>query len=363
MASLPPFVPLDHWRRRTQQIIEGLLERIDDLSVSDYPAPAPIQVIEFLQDFLRVLSGEVDKAGSENKLRLLSSLVQDLGIFLEWLDNAHTGQTPRGLVQVLKDLMDRMVPNFRVVARPQPEYNYSIIDLGLLLKKLVDQFVPLSKQTAFQRYLGSPVKLISFPRIERDNLLAHAIFGHELGHPIADEFLSEEAKDPDHKADQTRIQQLITDFLDHHSATASLDAGEKLQRKTKIFKTVLEVRKRALEELISDAVGILIFGPSALFSMFELLWSGNWDAKPAPDDWYPPSRMRMRLMLKLLEDLGWAQAFSTLAQGSISPPYIATAQGFIDEAKNLVLVTSDESAIDRDQILKIAYDWMRSGLV
>jgi hypothetical protein len=363
MPNPPPFVPLDHWRRRTHQLAEGLLQRVDELSVWDYPAATATHVIEFLQDFLRVVGAEVEKAGSEDRLRIFSSLVEELAVFLEWLDNAHIGQTPRSLVQVLEDLIRRMEPNSRVIARPQAEYNYSISDLDVGLKNLVVQFVPKSKQGGFQRFLECPIKLISFPRIDRDNLLSHAIFGHELGHPVATAFLDKEAQGDKHKTDQTKVQQVISEFLEQSPTTAALSDEAKLQRKTRIFKRVLEVRKRALEELISDAVGIMIFGPSALFSMFELLWSGNWDAKPESDDWYPPSRMRIRLMLERLDDLSWPQALTGLAEDAISKPYISTGQSFIQEARNLALTKTDDTVIEEDPILKIAYDWMRSGLV
>lgn len=102
MPDPAAFDPLEHWRRRTRQYVGGLLQRIDELSVSDYPAATPNQVIKFLLDFLGVIDAEIGKATSEDKLRVLSQIVQSLGVFIQWLDNAHTGQTPRGLVQLLK---------------------------------------------------------------------------------------------------------------------------------------------------------------------------------------------------------------------------------------------------------------------
>lgn len=161
--------------------------------MSDYPAATPNQVIKFLQDFLVVIDAEIDKAVSEDKLRVLSQITQDLGNFMQWLDNAHTGQTPRGPVQLLKDMMNGLTPDSRVIACPRADYNYSILDLGQHIKGLVQRFVPLSKQPAFDEHIATPIKLILFPRIERDNVLTHAIFGHELGHPIATEFLTKEA--------------------------------------------------------------------------------------------------------------------------------------------------------------------------
>lgn len=166
-----------YWKRYAHLLRGGLLQRVDELSVSDYPAETPNEVIRFLQDFLKELGVLIDKTSSEDKLRAFSALVQTLAHSLDWLDNAHTGQTPRGLVKVLKDLFDHMAPGSRVVARPQAEYNYSIADLGAYFQRLVNDYIPASRQGEFTEHLSTPLKLISFPRIERDNLLAHAIFG------------------------------------------------------------------------------------------------------------------------------------------------------------------------------------------
>lgn len=356
------FTPLEHWRRRTRQYVAGLRQRIDELSVSDHPAQTPAEVISFLQDFLRVIDAEVDKGGSEDKLRILSQITQQLGTFVQWLDNAHTGQTPRGLVQLLKDMMDGLAPDSRVIASPGAEYNYSILDLGQLLKGLVQKFVPLSKQSGFDRHLSKPIKLILFPRIERDNVLTHAIFGHELGHPIATEFLSAEVSDPTYSTAQTAIQQQIDAYVAGMPDAASLTPAQTLDRVTLMFKGVLELRKRALEELISDAVGILLFGPSAFFAMFEVLWVGNWDSPPQHDGWYPPSRMRVRLALQLLDDLGWPQAIDQMQADPIAGAYAKAALAFLTEGRNLVAAATDEQAIAAEPVLKIAYDWMRGSL-
>lgn len=355
------FSPLEHWRRRTRQYVAGLLQRIDELSVSDYPAATPNQVITFLQDFLGAIDAEIGKAGSEDKLRVLSQLTQELGTFVQWLDNAHTGQTPRGLVQLLKDMMDRLAPDSRVIACPRADYNYSILELGQHINGLVQKFVPLSKQPSFASHLARPIKLILFPRIERDNILTHAIFGHELGHPIATEFLNAEVGDPAYSAAQTTIQQQIEAYVSGLPKASSMDATQKLDLVTRLLKGALVIRKRALEELISDAVGILLFGPSAFFAMFEVLWVGNWDSPPKHDSWYPPSRMRLRLCLTLLDDLGWPQALDQIQGDTIAGPYAKAVIDFLNEARNLASVTADEQAIEAEPVLKIAYDWMRGS--
>lgn len=354
------FSPIEHWRRRTRQYVGGLLQRIDELSVSDYPAATPNQVIKFLQDFLDVIDSEIHKATSEDKLRVLSQLTHELGTFVQWLDNAHTGQTPRGPVQLLKHMMDGLAPGSRVIACPRADYNYSILELGQHINGLVQKFVPLSKQPSFAEHVAKPIKLVLFPRIERDNVLTHAIFGHELGHPIATEFLTAEGGDPAFNAAQTTIQQQVDAVVTARPNAATMDATQKLDLATRLVRAVLEIRKRALEELISDAVGILLFGPSAFFAMFEVFWVGNWDSPPKHDSWYPPSRMRIRMGLQLLDDLGWPQAIDQMKDDAVAGVYAKAVLEFLSATRSLATATTDEQAIDGDPILKIAYGWMRS---
>jgi hypothetical protein len=354
----PGFDAAAYWRRHSHSLVGGLLQRVEELSVSDFPADTPNDVIQFLRDFLAELGQLIDKTASQDKLRSFCGLVQQLSQSLDWLDNAHTGQTPRGLVLVLKHLIDQLQPGARVVARPQAEYNYSIGDLGNYFQSLVKQYIPHSRQPIFDSQLAAPLKLISFPRIERDNLLAHAIFGHELGHPIASEFLAHEQGEADYKRRQSDVQREVASLIANRGIT---DEEDKLQQQAFILERVLQVRTRALEELVSDTVGMLVFGAPAFFSMYELLWSGNWDSIPSSPAWYPPSRMRVRLMigigdeLKLFTDL-WSQC-STDAQA-----YVDATRAFVDDARQLVAATPDRDAIAGDPVLKLAYDWAESAL-
>ncbi len=358
----PIYEPLQHLKCHTLLLKEGLLQRIDELSVSDYPATTPNQIICFLQVFLTNIGELIEKAISDDELKSLSALIRNLGIFLEWLDNAHTDQTPRGLVQLLRDIIDRMVSTSQVIARPQAQYNYSIFDLGLYMGKLVEYYIPHSKQADFKEYLASPIKLISFPRIERDNLLAHAIFGHELGHPIASEYLDIENEDDNYKETCRQLEQQVSDLVNTKSVELKIDDSDKLKFKTELFQEILQIRKRALEELISDAVGILIFGPSAFFACYELFWSSNLDAEPAPSEFYPPPRMRIRFMLNLIEETGFYNKFSQIESNQDIASYINVTQTFFEGAKQLSAVKKDQDEIEKNPVLRIAYNSMKESL-
>lgn len=56
---------LQHLKSHTHLLKDGLLQRIDELSVSDYPDETPNQIIGFLQDFLTGLGEVIEKSTSE----------------------------------------------------------------------------------------------------------------------------------------------------------------------------------------------------------------------------------------------------------------------------------------------------------
>lgn len=160
-------------------------------------------------------------------------------------------------------------------------------------------------------------------------MLAHAIFGHELGHPIASDYLASEVKD------YKELKNQVSGLVDKELEKSTVDDDDKLKFKAELFKQILKIRKRALEELISDAVGIFIFGPSAFFAFFELFLSSNLDAEPISDEFYPPPRMRMRLMLELMEKDVFNNQFSQLENDQVIASYVKTTQTFLENAKQL----------------------------
>lgn len=355
------FDTLDYWRRRTHQLREGLLRRIDDLSASDYPEASASYIIEFLLAFFEELGARIDKASSEQELRFISQLIQTSGIFLQWLDNAHTAQTPRALALLLKELMDRMQPQSVVLVVPQAEYNYGINDLGPKLKWYVEEFIPHSRQSRFEKFVNAPLKLVAFPRIERDNLRAHAIFGHELGHPVADDFLDWEALQPEGKNAQAEANAKVAQLVETSLKSRPDLADRALEISVRTLDRVLEIRNRALQELVSDAVGIHIFGPSALFAMHELLWHGDWDLPPQQPQWYPPSRMRLRLMLQVLDEKKSLELL-TSCEGSIAKKYMADVAAFIQHSRAIAGETTDQSALKSEPDVLIAYEWVAASL-
>ena len=123
----------------------------------------------------------------------------------------------------------------------------------------------------------------------------------------------------------------------------------------------MEIRNRAIQELVSDAVGIYIFGPSALFAMHELLWHGDWDQPPRAPQWYPPSRMRLRLMLQVLDETKSLEAL-TSCEGETAKKYMADVAAFIEHSRSIARETTDQATVTSEPDVAIAYEWVSASL-
>lgn len=354
----PAVAMLDYWKSRTLLLSEGFRTRLRELAASDYPDNTPLDVIEFLVALTEELDRKVLSATAERELVVLAKAIQDFAPTLDWLDNAHSGQTPPCLVDMLLDIAKKLEPGTLVVARPHTSYTYSIRDARALFTKYVDFYVDASKQQALKDRLRFPIKLISFPRIERDDVLSHTIFGHELGHPIIEKWLALDTMSATYHQAQQVAKAKVEEYIKQQYPT--YDDHQRVVATAELLDDVMEVRSRALEEIVSDAVAVFLFGPSAFLGLYESLWGPSWDAVPSrQEDWYPPSRMRIRRMLRLMDELNLVEPWLDQRVGAYAE-YADAVRSFMESAQALAADTSDIAAINNDPLLKAGYEWMES---
>lgn len=362
MANPTGFVSLDQHKLHAQALRQGLHERLDEILVSDFPASSPESVLTLLQEVLEFLRAEINAADNDDTLSMYCFVLRIIGGWLVFFDNAGTEQTPRGLVQLLENLMPHLAPNATILLWPQADYNYSIRDLSQLIANATELLIPeKQRQPLLARFKG-PLKLMSFPRIERDNILMHAVLGHEIGHPVAESYLAEEERSEDY---QKALLEAAAFSQKYVKAKLGPDAAgtESLKLGTEVLKHLIELRKRALQEMLSDAVAICSFGPSALFALFEFLRTAGWDRPPMPTQFYPPSRRRLRYALQITDRLGYCTALSTAAnQNTRAKPAALGAIGLIDHVRELAAQTKDQEEINRDELCAYAYAWVDASL-
>ncbi|MBR7940987.1 hypothetical protein KDW60_30120 [Burkholderia cenocepacia] len=348
-----------YFKVRVAVLVNSLKNRFDELTSRDFPNSSPNEVIALIKQALTAI-GEQVKVADEKILPLIFSLLRTYQEVLSYLDNAHTEQTPRGLVRILRDLLNRVSAGARFVASPQSAYNYGIVDVQPYLVTPLTNLLPASELHALPPISLSRIHLILFPRAERDNILVHAVFGHEIGHLIATEFLSEEENEPDFQAG---FQSVLEQISKTDPAPPETDPMAVLRRRAEIANRVAQIRKRAMEELISDYVGAMLFGPSALLASYEIFLLNPIDLVPSGSDLYPPSRYRLRFLLDAIEKEGFINALTQCGAADAScSAHMASALTHFQRIAAIVADQTDLNALKSDVLIDAAYGWVKNSL-
>ncbi|HEM7879478.1 TPA: hypothetical protein U2L31_005918 [Burkholderia contaminans] len=353
------YVDADYSRHRVALFLDGVKTRFEELKSRDFPNSTPIEIIDLIKTILKLISESLPQADGK-LLPLIFSLLTTYQELLGYLDNAHTDQTPRGLVCILRQLLQKTSTGSAFFASPQSAYNYGIADVQPYIIGPLKNLLKQQDLQTLPNIANSPIRLILFPRAERDNIFAHAVFGHEIGHIIAADFLAQEASTTDF---QTALKNAVDEAVTRSPAPQSNNQISGFIHRGRVQSHLTEIRKRAMEELISDYVGALLFGPSALFASYEIFSFDDLDITPGQPKYYPPSRYRLRFVLTALREEGFIDTIETLANSESENPHITSLKAAIERISSLAAVTDDIQALAVDPIIDVAYKWVTTSLV
>lgn len=122
-----------------------------------------------------------------------------------------------------------------------------------------------------------------------------------------------------------------------------------IQVRTSLVGQVLDIRRRGLEELLSDSIAVQMLGPSAIFATHEIFMTSDLDYLPEDDSWYPPDRYRLRLMLKVSNELGsWPALRKACPQ----------IQHYLEYIEKVIDADTDKRALNKNPLVRISYEWI-----
>ena len=247
---------------------------------------------------------------------------------------------------------------------PQWDYNYSILtsnlyDYYLKLLSPYEAYDLGKKVTEVLTPLGRSFYVVFFPSIERKNILLHCALGHEIGHLKAREYLTDREQGVLQAIRDKIIPIVEAEIKEKYSDVPPLMQQSIYQRlaQSKIERAT-HAWRRGLEELLSDTVGTILFGPALLFSIFEITNQDltGLDKIPGTDNnFYPSWRMRLRNILEALRTFGFYPLPSDEGLEPVKDVINAVNQRF-KVIEDIVKDTKDKTSISEDSILKIAYD-------
>ena len=285
--------------------------------VSDSPealAHALSRVCDYLEDVATTILGQIDWDEDESPeddlqiLRTLDDLLHEISARLRYVEGATTARLPWSVIAALERLVTSLLPNAQVLLRPQWHYNYGshVADLRQALIQTLEAFtLTLERDVAGDvlKPIPRPFHILTFPALERKNILLHSLLGHEIGHLLVADRANETAKQ--------RFLQSIRTEIHSHTRAQLVPTGRVVPNYLGPEQSFLNIRnfneagacwQRGITELLADVVGAALFGPAALFSALEMAMQEGLDIAPSEKtDHYPPWRMRLRLIWQTIQ--------------------------------------------------------------
>lgn len=313
---------------------------------------------------------EEDIIETETLLQFIDYLIKELGSHIRYAYGARTLKLPWHIINSLESFVDQLLPGTNIMLGPQWKYNYSIlpVDLYEIYYNSLYEFQDYTPNIELEQILKSlpkPFHLVSFPSIEKENVLLHCLIGHEIGHLYTKDYVSREKQKIFLETIRPYIEKISTNKVRSRSPEETPDLFFKQQLQKQIqfdLNSVISYWRKGLEEIIADIVGVLLFGPAVLFSTLEIACQHELDIIPSPESkFYPPWRMRLREILNILEDsenkffpLPNNYQFSEKTKESMLSTY--------NSIKELTLNTSDQEAISQNEIRKISYNEIKKEI-
>lgn len=274
------------------------VERARDLRAAEFPAEGPAELADTIERLGRALIDALLEIAARNPWAeedtdLLQQDVprawEDAEFILQGVELVSSDRVPAEMYGPVVALARKFHENARVVLWTEPDYNYSIIptDIFLVLAQAFGSIIlnPSVMKSCLEHEKNGPIFLISLAAAERPNIFGYVLLGHEIGHLAAESILRDE-----------KAERVTRDLVARLTA-----AGE--QNPKALVPDAMEVRRRALEELIADTVGVHLLGPAMLFACWNLAAHepDGLDLEPTREhEWYPPWRTRLRHMHEYL---------------------------------------------------------------
>ena len=303
---------IDYARERC----EALFTEIDKLGQKNYPARQSQEIlfrfIEGANKQIRLNLDEIEKDTEiretlkpeelEQRVKRYCKFLPYLCNLLEYIEGSEIENTPAELIKPLRRLTKVRLPKAEVIFRSYSQLNYSYAPLTKLLREAFkdDTF------SGFVQSLPNFFAVISFPKVEANNVLLHCMVAHEIGHGLYQEKNLEDTLIKLVKIDDIldeltkKIVESESNKQDVSGKTSVTDAytTDSLSVKGILTDAINRIIKNWVEELAGDAFGICLFGPGYFFAFVNFVSAIKYLKSSSYT--HPSPRIRMELMCHLL---------------------------------------------------------------
>lgn len=307
--------------------IETLTQRLNNLSLENFPTPSGEKLVSLFirgaQRFANLLErNAVDRLDEIKDTESIEGVVRRIGdsaailySYLEYIEAFRFEKTRSEVILPFELLMKEHFDESKndiFVFYPQWEFNFSYLNLKGQLRKILFITTKQDDDEFFKEMTGR-IAIISFPALERDNILALVVLAHELAHyfDIDPDFLDYRiSNSPDVKkaltAPSNEIQSWIENWI---KASKELNPAPKswppefadILHRSRIMGKLEDSIPFWLRELTADISAARFFGIGFYLGARELF---SLIATPI-DSPYPPNSKRLAEIareIKQIED-------------------------------------------------------------
>ena len=202
------------------------------------------------------------------------TLLSILHMFLGDIVNSQSQYTPAPFIPCLENLVEKYIPGGYIIVKSAWNFNYSFAEISQYIKNML-VYSGISIDNDFPEHLV----YLSFPRVEKENVLLHCVFAHEIGH----------------------FFNTVKEISNHISI--HIEDPKILVTIPSLYSQLLRSIQSWYKELVSDVFGIHLFGPAYFCSFTELGLSFSLLNDASLE--HPPALMRLKLMMSVLKNLGF----------------------------------------------------------
>jgi hypothetical protein len=172
---------------------QALALQLDKADEKQYPSPGPAALLRTIRRINRSVEQKLNELENDAELFSVltsrqahqhvnrwSQLLPYLHELLGLLDGAEIQNTPSPFVPSLRTLVQTYLPNAELVLASKTSLNYSFLNISQDLRKLLVHI----QLTEAAEELPEYFVIITFPRVEAENVLLHCVIAHEIGHGL-----------------------------------------------------------------------------------------------------------------------------------------------------------------------------------
>lgn len=236
---------------------------------------------------------EVARTAIVQQLRLLNLTGRGLHEATPWLKSLRKPELDLGVSYFLTEAGNALLHGpAELILNADVEYMYSTLALESSFTRLLTELGHASPEV-------DPPVIINYPALERDTLLLHSVLVHELGHEAIDRHSLRDVV-------FQRYDELNALDARFASAVSAFVESERSQGREWSLEEAGVILRRCLsdwlEEVICDYLALAYLGPSYLFAATAFLLAVT---STQGSQTHPATAVRLRLLLRLTERLGW----------------------------------------------------------